>query len=81
MPGEQVEDPGAMDTVRETGFPGMSHTSWGHTMELGNLNEATSSWGMFPGDGIAMDITLDDFPNKNYSVPLSASFLAVDSES
>ena len=78
MPGQKVEEPGSMDW--ETGFLCLAYSSRGLAMVLANKNNPATPGTCKGGDAIALDMTLEDFPDEDNVVSFSAPLLAIHPE-
>ena len=78
MPGQKVEEPGSMDW--ETGFLCLAYSSRGLAMVLANKNNPATPGTCKGGYAIALDMTLEDFPDKDNKISFSAAFLDVHPE-
>ena len=72
MPGQKVEEPGSMDW--ETCFLCLAYSRRGLAMVLANKNNPGTCKG---GDAIALDMTLEDFPDEDNVVSFTAALRAI----
>ena len=78
MPGKKVEDFSSMD--RDASLSVFFNSRGSITVVLGNFNKSAPPRNLDDWDGVALEITLEYFPNEDDPIPLSSPFLTIHPE-